>query len=60
MKLWRNLLIGGFLLTFVLLLGFFNSAKPRIMVLHSGPRDRRGCRRWTAECARPWTAIGAR
>lgn len=36
MKLWRNLLIGGFLLTFVLLLGFFNSAKPRIMVLHSG------------------------
>jgi len=36
MKLWRNLLIGGFLLTFVLLLGFFNAAKPRIMVLHSG------------------------
>lgn len=37
MKLWRNLLIGGFLLTFVLMLGFFNTAKPRIMVLHSGP-----------------------
>ncbi len=37
MKLWRNLLIGGFLLTFVLLLGFFNAAKPRILVLHSGP-----------------------
>jgi hypothetical protein len=36
MRLWRNLLIGGFLLTFVLLLGFFNTAKPRIMVLHSG------------------------
>ena len=36
MKLWRNLLIGGFLLTFVLLLGFFNAAKPRIVVLHSG------------------------
>jgi len=36
MKLWRNLLIGAFLLTFVLMLGFFNAAKPRIMVLHSG------------------------
>lgn len=36
MKLWRNLLIGGFLLAFVLLLGFFNTAKPRILVLHSG------------------------
>jgi hypothetical protein len=36
MKLWRNLLIGSFLLTFVLMLGFFNAAKPRIMVLHSG------------------------
>jgi hypothetical protein len=39
MRLWRNLLIGSFLLTFVLLLGFFNAAKPRIMVLHSGPAD---------------------
>lgn len=38
-KLWRNLLIGGFLLTFLLLLGFFNAAKPRIMVLHSGAED---------------------
>ena len=36
MKLWRNLLIGGFLLAFILLLGFFNTAKPRILVLHSG------------------------
>jgi hypothetical protein len=36
MKLWRNLLIGCFLLTFVLMLGFFNATKPRILVLHSG------------------------
>jgi hypothetical protein len=36
MKLWRNLLIGGFLLAFILMLGFFNTAKPRILVLHSG------------------------
>jgi hypothetical protein len=36
MKLWRNLLIGGFLIAFILLLGFFNTAKPRILVLHSG------------------------
>lgn len=35
-KLWRNLLIGGFLVAFVLLLGFFNASKPRILVLHSG------------------------
>ena len=35
----RNLLIGGFLLTFVLLLGFFNATKPRILVLHSGSRS---------------------
>jgi len=39
MRLQRNLLIGGFLLTFVLLLGFFNAAKPRILVLHSGAED---------------------
>lgn len=32
----RNLLIGAFLLCFVLLLGFFNATKPRILVLHSG------------------------
>lgn len=36
MKLWRNLLIGGFMLAFILLLGFFNTAKPRVLVLHSG------------------------
>jgi hypothetical protein len=36
MRLWRNLLIGCFLLTFVLMLGFFNATKPRILVLHSG------------------------
>ncbi len=35
-RLWRNLLIGGFLLAFILLLGFFNAGKPRILVLHSG------------------------
>lgn len=35
-KIWRNLLIGGFLLAFVMLLGLFNAAKPRILVLHSG------------------------
>ncbi|MGI9123292.1 MAG: hypothetical protein ACR2JM_00865 [Mycobacterium sp.] len=35
----RAVLIGAFLLTFVLLLGFFNATKPRIMVLHSGSRD---------------------
>lgn len=34
-KLWKNLLIGGFLLAFVVLLGFFNATKPRILVLHS-------------------------
>ena len=35
-KLWRNLLIGGFPVAFILLLGFFNASKPRILVLHSG------------------------
>ena len=39
-KLWKNLLIGGFLLAFVVLLGFFNATKPRILVLHSaGPES---------------------
>jgi len=33
--LWKNLLIGGFLVAFVVLLGFFNATKPRILVLHS-------------------------
>lgn len=33
--LWKNLLIGGFLVAFVILLGFFNATKPRILVLHS-------------------------
>ena len=42
MRLWKNLLIAGFLLAFVLLLGFFNATKPRILVLHSGARDRLG------------------
>lgn len=35
-RLLRNLLIAGFLLCFVLMLGFFNATKPRILVLHSG------------------------
>jgi hypothetical protein len=34
-KLWKKLLIGGFLVAFVVLLGFFNATKPRILVLHS-------------------------
>lgn len=38
-QLWRNLLIGGVLLAFVVLLGFFNATKPRILVLHSGAQD---------------------
>lgn len=33
--LWKNLLIGGFLAAFIILLGFFNATKPRILVLHS-------------------------
>lgn len=36
---WRNLLIGGFVLAFLLLLGSFNATKPRILVLHSGSSD---------------------
>jgi DNA-binding LacI/PurR family transcriptional regulator len=38
-KLWKNLLIAGFLVAFVVLLGFFNATKPRIMVLHSAGAD---------------------
>ena len=38
-SLWKNLLIGGFLAAFVILLGAFNATKPRILVLHSGARD---------------------
>lgn len=38
-KLWKNLLIGGFLASFVILLVFFNATKPRIMVLHSAAQD---------------------
>lgn len=34
-RLWRDLLIGSCLLSFILLLGFFNVNKPRILVLHS-------------------------
>lgn len=35
----RNLLIAGFLTTFVVLLGSFNATKPRILVLHSADRE---------------------
>lgn len=38
-KLWKNLLIGGFLAAFLILLGFFNATKPRILVLHSAGAD---------------------
>jgi hypothetical protein len=38
-RLWKNLLIGGFLAAFVVLLGFFNATKPRIMVLHSATEN---------------------
>lgn len=34
-RLWQNLLIGSCLASFILLLGFFNVNKPRILVLHS-------------------------
>lgn len=37
--LWKNLLIGGFLAAFVVLLGFFNATKPRILVLNSKSED---------------------
>lgn len=35
-KTWKTLLVLSCLLSFVLLLGFFNDGKPRILVLHSG------------------------
>lgn len=38
-KTWKTLLIGACLLSFVLLLGFFNATKPRILVLHSAGQD---------------------
>ena len=38
-NLWKNLLIGGFLAAFLILLGFFNATKPRILVLHSAGAD---------------------
>jgi hypothetical protein len=38
-NIWKNLLIGGFLLAFIVLLGFFNATKPRILVLHSAGAD---------------------
>jgi hypothetical protein len=44
----RNLLVGGFLLAFVVLLGVFNTTKPRIMVLHSGSMESP----WVAEMDR--------
>jgi len=37
--LWRNLLVGGFLVAFLVLLGVFNATKPRILVLHSAAAD---------------------
>ena len=38
-NLWKNLLIGGFLAAFLILRGFFNATKPRILVLHSAGAD---------------------
>jgi hypothetical protein len=38
-RLSRNLLIAGFLTTFVILLGHFNATKPRILVLHSATQE---------------------
>jgi hypothetical protein len=38
-KLWKNLLIGAFLVAFVVLLGFFNATKPRVLVLHSAGEE---------------------
>ena len=38
-KLGMNLLIGGVIVAFVVLLGFFNVTKPRILVLHSAAQD---------------------
>lgn len=68
-KLWKNLLIGAFLLAFVLLLGIFNTAKPRILVLHSGAEGSRwveqvdrGMRQALAQNRRPvsveWNYLG--
>lgn len=39
MRRWRNLLIAVFLVSFVLLLGYFNTTKPRILVLHSSAQQ---------------------
>lgn len=36
---WRNLLIGACVLSFILLLGFFNITKPRILILHSASEN---------------------
>lgn len=41
MKIWKNLLIAACLVSFVLLSGFFNATKPRILVLHSAAQDSR-------------------
>lgn len=35
-RMWKTLLVISCMLSFVLLLGFFNESKPRILVLHSG------------------------
>jgi hypothetical protein len=60
MRRWRNLLIAGVLVTFVVLCGLFNATKPRILVLHSAAEDSqwaskmdRGMRRALAENRRP-------
>jgi len=60
--LWKNLLIGGFLAAFIILLGFFNATKPRIIVLHSASPDSawaqqvdRGMREALARNRRPLT-----
>ncbi|MFM8884924.1 MAG: hypothetical protein ACKOKC_00700, partial [Chthoniobacterales bacterium] len=56
------LLIGGFLAAFIILLGFFNATKPRILVLHSASPDSawaqqvdRGMREALARNRRPLT-----
>lgn len=40
-KTWRNLLVAGCLLSFLVLLGAFNTTKPRILVVHSQAKDSR-------------------
>lgn len=47
-NIWKTLLIGACLLSFVLLLGVFNASKPRILVLHSAGQQSR----WAQEVDR--------